>query len=103
MLRIEETERGAALHYEVRPFYSIVPLILPIVWLATGRRVEGCFTQYEQVLARFGIRDGSVRTLAYRLAPSLPTDDPPPPNAPSVGLRSWRRSAQSQRPHPQAR
>lgn len=30
MLRIEETQHGAALHYEVRPFYSIVPLVLPL-------------------------------------------------------------------------
>ena len=36
VLRIEETERGAALHYEVRPFYSFAPLILPIAWLAAG-------------------------------------------------------------------
>ncbi|MCZ6817304.1 MAG: hypothetical protein O7F76_11515 [Planctomycetota bacterium] len=36
VLRIEETERGAALHYEVRPFYSFAPLILPTGWLAAG-------------------------------------------------------------------
>ena len=36
VLRIERTERGAALHYEVRPFYSFAPLILPIAWLAAG-------------------------------------------------------------------
>jgi hypothetical protein len=36
VLRIEETERGAALYYEVRPFYSFAPLILPIAWLAAS-------------------------------------------------------------------
>ncbi len=36
VLRIEETESGAALHYEVRPFYSFAPLILPITWLAAA-------------------------------------------------------------------
>ncbi len=35
-LRIEEAEHGAALHYEVRPFYSIAPLIIPIPWMIFG-------------------------------------------------------------------
>ena len=35
-LRIEQTDHGAALHYEIRPFYGFVPLILPIAWLAAG-------------------------------------------------------------------
>ena len=35
-LRIEETERGAALHYEVRPFYGFAPLILPMGWLSAA-------------------------------------------------------------------
>ncbi len=36
VLQIEETQRGAALHYQVRPFYSGALLILPIAWLAAG-------------------------------------------------------------------
>jgi hypothetical protein len=33
-LRIERAERGAALHFEVRPFYTMALLMLPAVWLA---------------------------------------------------------------------
>jgi hypothetical protein len=34
LLRIENTERGAALRYEVRPYYTMALLALPVVWLA---------------------------------------------------------------------
>ncbi|MCZ6699899.1 MAG: hypothetical protein O7D94_13280 [Planctomycetota bacterium] len=46
MLRIEETERGTALHYEVRPFYSFAPLILPIVFLAARILGMGALTLF---------------------------------------------------------
>ncbi len=35
-LWFENTERGVALHYEVRPFYSMGLLLFPIVWLSSG-------------------------------------------------------------------
>ncbi len=46
VLRIEETERGAALHYEIRPFYSMAPLTLPIVWLAAAALGMGRWTLF---------------------------------------------------------
>lgn len=45
-LRIEETSCGVALHYEVRPFYSMVPLILPLVWLSAAALGMGRETPY---------------------------------------------------------
>ncbi len=44
VLRIEKTEPGAALHYEVRPFNSFAPLILPIAWLAVAALGMGGLT-----------------------------------------------------------
>ena len=35
-LWIEDSQQGAALHFEVRPFYSVAFLVLPIVWLVTS-------------------------------------------------------------------
>ena len=46
VVRIEETQRGAALHYEVRPFYSIGLLILPMVWLTAGAFGMGGLTLF---------------------------------------------------------
>ena len=46
VLRIEETEPGAALHYEVRPFYSFAPMILPIAWLAAAALGMGGLTLF---------------------------------------------------------
>ncbi len=45
-LRIEETQHGAALYYEVRPFYSFVPLILPAGWLSAAAFGLGGQTYY---------------------------------------------------------
>jgi hypothetical protein len=36
LLRIEETQHGVALHYEVRPFYSIALQLVPFAWLTLG-------------------------------------------------------------------
>ena len=46
VLRIEETECGAALHYEIRPFYSMAPLTLPIAWLAAAALGMGWLTLF---------------------------------------------------------
>ena len=46
VLRIEETQHGAALHYEVRPFYSMVPMILPVGWLSAATFGMGGQTLY---------------------------------------------------------
>ncbi len=36
MLRIEETECGVALHYEIRPFYSFILLFIPVLGLSAS-------------------------------------------------------------------
>ena len=44
VVRIEQAERGAALRFEVRPFYTMGLLIVPIVWLGTSAFGIGALT-----------------------------------------------------------
>ena len=80
VLRIEETQHGAALHYEVRPFYSIAPLILPLPWLIASALGMGgmmlfmaagliVFVTYKWILPWDVARMGRLRTVGRALAP----------------------------------
>ena len=66
LLRIEEAERGVALHYEVRPFYTCAPLLPPVVWLAASAFGLGWLTLY--------IAGGSVAIVFVMYARILPWD-----------------------------
>ncbi len=80
VLRIEKTQLGAALHYEVRPFYSIAPLILPLPWLIASALGMGgmmlfmaagliVFVTYKWILPWDVARMGRLPTVRRALAP----------------------------------
>ena len=82
VLRIEETQHGAALHYEVRPFYSFAPMILPVPWLSAaafgmgGQTLYLCvgllvlvFIVYKWILPWDVARMGRLRSVRRALAP----------------------------------
>lgn len=82
VLRIEETQHGAALHYEVRPFYSFAPAILPVGWLSAaalglgGQTLYLCvglivlvFIVYKWILPWDVARMGRLRSVRRALAP----------------------------------
>ncbi|MCH7591545.1 MAG: hypothetical protein IH989_02030 [Planctomycetes bacterium] len=82
VLRIEETQHGAALHYEVRPFYSIAPLIVPIGWLSAAAfglggqtlllaagTIAVVFVIYKWLVPWDVARMGRLRTVRRALAP----------------------------------
>ncbi len=81
-LRIEVTQHGAALLYEVRPFYSMAPLILPIGWLSAAAfglggpsplLAAGCiaivFFIYKWIVPWDVARMGRLPTVRRALAP----------------------------------
>lgn len=82
MLRFEQTERGVALHYEIRPFYSMFLLLLPVVWLIAavfGTAIADLLSMALACFIIFGIyrwivpldikRIGRLRTIRHALAP----------------------------------
>ena len=46
LLRIEKSDRGAAISFEVRPYYTMALLIFPLAWLAAGAFGLGGFSAY---------------------------------------------------------